>query len=664
MINLGKLCGHDELNWTIVAGDFSESDENLDTLLRIIENEYKEIEKDGLDVTIENVKPGDFYGCTGPGVYKFFFGDVGCGDLAWLVKAVGQKSCSSRFVHLTHKLDLHAVLSIANRAPDQTNTISYDQRMTWYESCESEANRAETDLLRAAADQAQVTPTLVGGIHMSPSASAAAVASARDKAKKDKANAEGHSQYGNKPLYLWRACMYCGLHLRMLMVQLVVESLVVYGIMYDEIDSKSTSYPVEGYIAHLMLALVTMGLKCIADRIANKWSDDERKRKYESSYRLTGYAATRVQNKFYLMMDVFGTPVLPLNISSASASHIYVAAEGLVIGYVNAMTPLMLSSTITIEQADRLIELGEQLYALIVLFGIGPKRKRHVGLKESVLCRFMPWNLKMMIKRFTYFDVKGEPQGVSMGGHVFGQDAAERRNKNVKKGILGNTNRHFDKWRQLLSWEDVRIFGGWRTSPRDVPSWLQRDTAHILKEKVHSDCTFCGRPDCSTSSDLTLSQQEVQMGFSARTCSWCMLMLIIKRTCIDTRELTGIIREILHARTAGTLAEMQDVDAPLGPDPRTSADADAVTRDDAAECETSEEGQLRQFDEFSNTTQLAQAIAQREDVAKALSNEVPNSTSEETPPAAPRATAAPSATAARARPRPRPVPSALRRSGI
>ena len=72
-----------------------------------------------------------------------------------------------------------------------------------------------------------------------------------------------------------------------------------------------------------------------------------------------------------MMMDIFGTPKLPLDPESAdSCSTVYIAAEGLVIGYVNAMTPLMLSSTITMEQADRLLELGEQLPAALRSTGI------------------------------------------------------------------------------------------------------------------------------------------------------------------------------------------------------------------------------------------------------------------------------------------------------
>ena len=67
ILNLGKLCGHDDLNFTLLAGDFSENDSHLFMLLQHIEAVYIDIEANGLDVTFENVKSGDWPGCHGPG---------------------------------------------------------------------------------------------------------------------------------------------------------------------------------------------------------------------------------------------------------------------------------------------------------------------------------------------------------------------------------------------------------------------------------------------------------------------------------------------------------------------------------------------------------------------------------------------------------------------
>ena len=644
ILNLGKLCGHDDLNFTLLAGDFSENDSHLFMLLQHIEAVYIDIEANGLDVTFENVKSGDWPGCHGPGTYKVYFGDVGCGDLSWLVKANGMKSCSGTCVHITHKLCLKEPVSISPPT-SHDDVVMYDERMAWYNSTMSAAASAETELREAAG----------GGGADVPSAD---ITAARDAARSLRAAAENHSQYGTQPLRLWRHSMYCALHLRMLMLQLAVESMVTYAIMFDGVNveaSALTMYPPAGYVAALLLALTKMGLKCISDRIANKWSSDKRKREYESSYRLTGYAATRVQNAMSLLMDVFGSPPQRLNVS-----HVYVAAEGLVIGYINAMTPLMLGSTITMPEAERLVQLGEQLFVLIVLFGIGPQRRRHVGLKEHVLCRFMPWNLRRMIKRFTYCNVKGIPEYVSMGGHVFGQDASERRNKHVKKGILGNTNRHADKWAQLMSWEDVRIFGGWRTNPRDTSGWLRRETAHVLRARRATDCGFCGRADVSDemASDaaarapLQLSAFEKGMGFTARCCGWCRLMLRLKRECVDTKELSGEIGELVRAQSARTVGLLRHADDPLGPggDPRASAEADTVTRDDDAACSTEEEHEHEKFEEMASSRELANALAARENIAEAASADVPECISDEPETAA--------------RPRARRVTASLVRRGI
>ena len=93
-------------------------------------------------------------------------------------------------------------------------------------------------------------------------------------------------------------------------------------------------------------------------------------------------------------------------------------------------------------QLDLLTTVGGHIFALVAIFVVGSHRRRQIGLKEHVLCYFLPWCLHetFEFERFRYCDRKSNPTGFSLGGGVIGSmQSGGRHHGETKKRmkILG-----------------------------------------------------------------------------------------------------------------------------------------------------------------------------------------------------------------------------------
>ena len=188
-----------------------------------------------------------------------------------------------------------------------------------------------------------------------------------------------------------------------------------------------------------------------------------------------------------------------------------------------------------------------------------------------------------------------------------------------RRRLVRDHARHERAEPQLVSWEDVRIFAGWRLQPHNTDAWMQRPSEHIIGDRRPGECGFCGRPDCAPVETLVLSESERVLGFTSRSCEWCLLKLQIVRSCVAPRKLTGAIEVVLREVTTTTLRDTSLVDAALGSDPLDTA------RNDTEDCMDDDEalGAETTLAEAVAINDYANALLELEPAVTELSEDVP-----------------------------------------
>ena len=433
VFNLHRFSEHMDLHFTILGGTISEKSSLLKALMRILDAEWKKVMSSGLDVELgAGVKRGSFIGCEGPGVHHFSFDGTGKGDLSWFGTASCNGTNSHTFCGISHDLNLKA-------RPKIDATVSDHPRLTVERRCEQSAVVEEA---RSAAIRQQ-TSLEVAPLSHDSEVKIAAVGAAAAKAAAERA---GNSQYNGPPLDMFlRSSQHDGMHLHCGLMETSLTTQVVNCLDDDghldrldneAIDIKNTVARVMGPSMTRMTDMLSrdMKLQRVAQNIRDMFSSDPEKRADAKKARLNGLAARVLTSQRYRFDDINGPP-------DRTWASVKRGAETLFMMLVASYMTICMRHRMTRVQLTLLTVIGAHIFALMAIFVVGSHRRRQIGLKEHVLCYFLPWCMNETFERFTYCDHRGRPSGFSLGGGVIGSvQSGERHHGQTKKRklILGH----------------------------------------------------------------------------------------------------------------------------------------------------------------------------------------------------------------------------------
>jgi len=433
VFNLHRFSEHMDLHFTILGGTISEKSSLLKALMRILDAEWKKVMSSGLDVELgAGVKRGSFIGCEGPGVHHFSFDGTGKGDLSWFGTASCNGTNSHTFCGISHDLNLKA-------RPKIDATVSDHPRLTVERRCEQSAVVEEA---RSAAIRQQ-TSLEVAPLSHDSEVKIAAVGAAAAKAAAERA---GNSQYNGPPLDMFlRSSQHDGMHLHCGLMETSLTTQVVNCLDDDghidrldneTIDIKNTVARVMGPSMTRMTDMLSrdMKLQRVAQNIRDMFSSDPEKRADAKKARLNGLAARVLTSQRYRFDDINGPP-------DRTWASVKRGAETLFMMLVASYMTICMRHRMTRVQLTLLTVIGAHIFALMAIFVVGSHRRRQIGLKEHVLCYFLPWCMNETFERFTYCDHRGRPSGFSLGGGVIGSvQSGERHHGQTKKRklILGH----------------------------------------------------------------------------------------------------------------------------------------------------------------------------------------------------------------------------------
>ena len=429
--NVHRYAEHMDLHFTVLAGTISEKSALLKALMRIIDDQWKKIVADGLDVILgPEVKKGSFIGCQGPGSHHFTFGGTGKGDLSWFGTAAAAGTNSHTFCEISHDLNLKA-------RPVIDATILDHPRLT------VERRIAQSASAEKAREEAAARVRLTEEFPESDEAKER-ISSAGAAAAKAAAEGEGHSQYNGTPLEMFLSSVqHDGMHLHCGLMQTALDNQLVNCLdddgHVDRVDDESID--IKNATTHLGPSMTTlvemvdrdMKLSRIATNIRDMYSSDAQKRADAKKARLNGLAARKMSSDRWRLDDLNGPP-------DATWRSVKRGAETLSIMLIASYMTWCMRHRMTRAELDLLTTVGGHIFALMAIFVVGSHRRRQIGLKEHVLCYFLPWCLHETFERFRYCDRKGNPTGFSLGGGVIGSmQSGGRHHGETKKRmkILG-----------------------------------------------------------------------------------------------------------------------------------------------------------------------------------------------------------------------------------